>query len=297
MSAAAPAAAPVPSPRGVAERLFVLQLGAERVDKTLSVPGAGPGRYWEPFLAVLVETREGWVLLDTGMSRAAFASPAVASAYGAPSAGDLVDPSPWHLAPVPPASPGWAWVLDGDPLRTALAEHGLEPSDLAVAAVSHLHVDHAGGIPTLARAGVPVVLGSSELAMARSGTVAEPLGFHPPDWSEPGTRWQPVDGDVEIAPGVVVLSTPGHTPGHLSFLVRLAGTGDWVFCVDAADLGQNLLDAVRCGSTTPDDEDARAAADASTARLLRLARTGARMLPGHDQVVATCVRHPAGGHR
>ena len=44
----------LPSPRGVADRLFVLQLGAERVDKTLSVPGAAPGHYWEPFLAVLV---------------------------------------------------------------------------------------------------------------------------------------------------------------------------------------------------------------------------------------------------
>lgn len=286
-----------PAPRGVADRLLVLQLGAERVDRSLSVPGAGPGHYWEPFLAVLVGTADGWVLLDTGMSRTAFTSPAVAAAYGAPTEGDLTDTRPWHLAPVPPSSPGWAWVLDGDPLQTALAGVGLTPGDLSLAAVSHLHVDHAGGIPTLARAGVPVVIGSRELAMARSGAVAEAQGFHPPDWSEPTTQWQSVDGDVEIAPGVVVLSTPGHTPGHLSFLVRLPGTGDWVFCADAADLGQNLLDAAPCGSTTPDDDDARTAAVASTARLLALARTGARMVPGHDQVVATAVRHPEGGHR
>lgn len=284
-------------PTGVARRLFVLQLGAERVDRSLSVADAGPGHYWEPFLVVLVDTDAGWVVLDTGMSRAAFESPAIATAYGAGPDGVVDDGTAWHLAPTPPERPGWAWILPGDPLSTALAEFGLQPADLALAAVSHLHVDHSGGVPTLAAAGVPIVIGAAELDFARSGAVGPAEGFHPADWSAPDTRWRTITADTEIAPGVVALATPGHTPGHLSFLIRLAATGDWVFCADAADLGQNLLDAVPCGSTTPDTIETRAAAARSTARLLSLGRAGARLIPGHDQVVLTAIRHPSGGHR
>lgn len=290
-------------PTGVARRLFALQLGAERVDRSLSVATAGPGRYWEPFQAVLVDTDAGWVVLDTGMSRAAFESPGIATTYGAGPDGVVADDGPdaaasaWHLAPTPPDRPGWAWILPGDPLTTALADFALQPADLALAAISHLHVDHSGGVPTLAAAGVPVVIGEAELDLARSGAVGEAEGFHPPDWSAPGTEWRTIASDTEIAPGVVALSTPGHTPGHLSFLVRLADTGDWVFCADAADLGQNLLDAAPCGSVTPDTIEARAAAARSTERLLSLGRAGARLIPGHDQVVLTAIRHPSGGHR
>ena len=284
-------------PTGVARRLFVLQLGAERVDRSLSVAAAGPGQYWEPFLAVLVDTDTGWVVLDTGMSRAAFESPAIAATYGAGPDGTLGSGPDWHLAPTPPEEPGWAWILPGDPLATALAEVGLTPADLSLAAVSHLHVDHAGGVPTLAAAGVPIVIGAAELDFARSGAVGPSEGFHTPDWSAPDTRWRQVEADSEIAPGVLALATPGHTPGHLSFVVRLAGTGDWVFCADAADLGQNLLDAVPCGSSTPDTVESRAASAWSTERLLALGRAGARLIPGHDQVVTTAIRHPAGGHR
>lgn len=298
MSGPAPATASKVPVGGSARRLFVLQLGAERVPKDLSIAGAGNAQYWEPLVAILVETDAGWVLLDTGMSREAFTSRAIAGAYGADDAGILREAGrAWHLAPVPPELPGWAWVLDGDPLVTALAGVGLTPEQLSLAAVSHLHVDHSGGVPTLTRAGVPIVVGAAELHHARSGAVAPSQGFHPPDWSEPGTQWREVGEDTEIAPGVWVLSTPGHTPGHLSFLVHLPVTGDWVFCADAADLGQNLLDAVACGSCTPDTAGNRAAAEASTARLLALGRAGARLIPGHDQVITAAVRHPLGGHR
>ncbi len=284
-------------PVGVARRLFVLQLGAERVGKTLSVPGAGPGNYWEPLLAVVVETDVGWVLLDTGMSRAAFESERIAYTYGAAPDGRALDTTPWHLGPTPPASPGWSWILEGEPLITGLASVGLTCSDLALAAVSHLHVDHSGGIPTLTSAGVPVVIGADELAFARSGAVSEPEGFHPPDWTDPATDWRLVDADTEIAPGVAVLATPGHTPGHLSFAVRLAHSGLWIFCADAADLGQNLLDAVPCGSSTPDTAAARDQSVASAARLREFSRAGARVVPGHDPVIAAIIRHPDGGHR
>lgn len=280
-----------------AERLFLLQYGAERVSKALSLPGGDPAHlYWEPLVGVLVETTAGWVLFDTGMSRRNHDSAEVERIYRGDGAAPAAD-EPWHLGPVPPRDRS-TWGLPGEPLVTALEPLGLAPSDLALAVVSHLHWDHTGGIPVLAEAGVEVLLHADELVWGRSGRPALGDGFDASDWSVPGTRWRTVDGETEVAPGVTVLPTPGHTPGHVSLQVELPATGTWIFTADATDLAQNLLDRLPCGSCaggTPEDER-RAAA--SLASLLGRARdTGARLVPGHDQVVLDAARHPPGGHR
>lgn len=281
-----------------ADRLFFIQYGAERVSKTLSLAGGRHHLYWEPLFGALVETSEGWVLLDTGMSRSAHESPVNTAAYrdGGADAPNL--DTPWHLYPAPPSPELWNWGKGGDPLVAALAEVGLALADIALAAVSHMHVDHSGGIPTLARAGVPIAIQRRELDFVRSGAVGLADGFHEADWSEPGTRWRILDGDETLAPGVHAVSTPGHTPGHMSFRVELADTGTWLMAGDAADLGQNFLDRVPCGSYaggTPSDE---ANASASFDRLLELAGdTTAHLIPGHDQVILNAVRHPTKGHQ
>ncbi|MEO5834532.1 MAG: N-acyl homoserine lactonase family protein [Nakamurella sp.] len=278
--------------------MYFVQFGAERVPKSLSLAGGSHQLYWEPLMGALVETDDGWVLLDTGMSRAAHESPEIIAAYrGDGEEADNHDAA-WHLAPEPPDAAGWNWILDGDPVVTALAAYGLKPADLTMAAVSHLHVDHSGGIPTLARAGVPIAIQGNELEFARGGAVGAAEGFHQPDWTEPGTRWQELDGDTRLAPGISVISTPGHTPGHMSFRVDLEDSGSWILAGDTADLAQNLLDRTPCGSyaggTPIDEQHARTSLD----RLLDIARRdGARLIPMHDQIMATAVRHPSRGHR
>ncbi|PTA47487.1 N-acyl homoserine lactonase family protein [Micromonospora sp. RP3T] len=280
-----------------ADRLYLLQYGAERVSKALSLRGGPVERlYWEPFVGVLVRSGDEWILFDTGMSRAALDSPAVQAAYAAADTGD--DDARWHLTPTPPADRRWTWGLDGDPLAAALATVGLTPGELSRAVVSHLHVDHSGGIPTLAGHGVPVALHRDELAFVRSGAVGVDAGFHPPDWSHPDTRWELLDRDTDLAPGVRVLSTPGHTPGHLSLRVDLPETGTWIFAADAADLGQNFLDRTPCGSCAAERPGDEELAERSLHRLLReAADSDARIVPGHDQIVLNAVRHPPGGHR
>lgn len=288
----------------VARRMFVLQLGAERIRKALSLRSGSPQLYWEPFPAVVVDTTEGWVLLDTGMSRTALDAAATQESYAAAAmhyGGGRADPSDdraWHLHPSPPDPKRWTWGLTGDPLAAGLAEIGLQPSDLALAAVSHLHLDHSGGIPTLSDVDVPVAIQEAELRHARSGQGALVDGYHAPDWSHPATTWRRLAGDTELAPGVHALSTPGHTPGHMSFRVDLERTGSWIFCADAADLTENLYDLVPPGSCGADTAAEQDLAQASLSRLLDEARhTSARLIPGHDQVVLNAVRHPAGGHR
>lgn len=283
-----------------ANRMFLLQYGAERVSKALSLRGGPPPLYWEPLYGVLVDTADGLVLFDTGMSRRALDSGDNQHAYqsAAESLGAITEPGSWHLYPQPPDLTRWNWGLAGDPLAVALAALDLKPGDLSLAVISHMHLDHSGGIPTLAEAGVPVAIQKAELDFARGGAVSLEHGFHEPDWSHPAVQWQLLDGDQEVAPGVTAFSTPGHTPGHMSLRVELPSSGTWIFTADATDLAQNLLDAVPCGSCAGGSPEDEALADASLQRLLsEAARHDARLIPGHDQVVLNAIRHPEGGHR
>jgi glyoxylase-like metal-dependent hydrolase (beta-lactamase superfamily II) len=286
--------------------MFVLQYGAERIAKGLSLAGGSGDLYWEPLTGVVVRTEVGWILLDTGMSRVALEDPANQAAYEAAARGLGADVDAgeasgdgdgWHLWPAPPDPRRWNWGRPGNPLEDALAGVGLAPGDLALAAVSHLHLDHSGGIPTLAAAGVPVAIQAAELDFARSGRPGLGDGYHAPDWSDPRTRWELLDGDSELAPGVRALATPGHTPGHTSFRVDLRDTGTWIFAGDAADLVQNLYDRVppgSCAGGTPADE--KAAAESLERLLAEGRRHDARLVPGHDQVLFNAIRHPTQGH-
>jgi N-acyl homoserine lactone hydrolase len=134
-----------------------------------------------------------------------------------------------------------------------------------------------------------------EIAFARSGRARFGEGFDSADWTPLGDRWTGVAGDTEIAPGVLVLSTRGHTPGHVSLQVRLPDTGTWLFPGDAAELAQNFIDVRPCGSTTASSSGQ---AKASLRKLLDVARdTRARIVCGHDPVVTQVAGHPPGGHR
>lgn len=242
------------------------------------------------------------MLLDTGMARAAHDDPANAVPYA--SAADAFghddrNGSAPHLHPMPPEGAAWTWGLPGDPVVTALAAHGLAPRDLVLAAISHLHHDHSGGIPALAGAKVPVTIQKAELDFADSGRVGLEGGVRRADWQDEAVDWRLLEGDDELAPGVWAMSTPGHTPGHMSYRVELPDTGTWIFPADAADLSENIRTLTPPGSAQGDDaEQAAALAVESVHRLVReAARSDARVVPGHDQVVVNAARHPPGGHR
>ncbi|MFB7516635.1 N-acyl homoserine lactonase family protein [Streptomyces sp. NPDC056144] len=74
----------------------------------------------------------------------------------------------------------------------------------------HLHFDHIGGNQRFPD--TPVLVQRVELATARAGgyTIDSLL---------PGVRYEELDGEHEVAPGVLVVPTPGHTEGHQSLLL------------------------------------------------------------------------------
>jgi len=100
-------------------------------------------------------------------------------------------------------------------LEAQLAERGFSLGDIVAVVNSHLHFDHSG----LNRLfpGRPIVAQSAEYEAAHEEryTIAEWIDFE-------DANYRQIAGDLELAEGVTVISTPGHAPGHQSMTVETA---------------------------------------------------------------------------
>ena len=102
-------------------------------------------------------------------------------------------------------------------VEQALAGMGLRPSDVDVVANCHLHADHGGG--NAAFPGTPIYVQRLELEAAAEPEYTNPAGTH----DFPGARLEVLDGEAEPLPGIRILPTPGHSPGHQSLAVAVDG--------------------------------------------------------------------------
>src|SRR5437899_5668028 len=117
------------------------------------------------------------------------------------------------------------WKIVNRHVADALAEHDLSPADVKIVINSHLHFDHCGQNAVFKQA--PFYIQRSELERAREdGETVEWFDFA-------GARFELLDGDAQIADGVRVVATPGHTVGHQSVFVEVDGGAD-VMIGDAA---------------------------------------------------------------
>ncbi len=232
---------------------------------------------WLPVHAFLVRHPEGTLLFDTGQS-----ADSLAPGY------------------YPRGLIGWVFrrqaefrVSDEHALAAQLQAAGASLDDLDLAVVSHLHQDHAGNLALLGD--VPVLLSRAEHDLlslkdpAMHGVLAEHLGaptFQPVDFaptSDPALA--PFEGahDVFGDGALVLLPTPGHTPGSMSLLVRGANlapmllVGDLTY--DPALLAEGIV---------PDVGDRAAQLDASRrVRELAEALPGLVVLAAHDPAAET----------
>ena len=125
----------------------------------------------------------------------------------------------------PRAVPG---LMRNDPLARFTEEDllvhrldalGLETDNIDMVVMSHLHYDHAGGAHLFPKS--ELVVQKDEYAYAHyPASFFEPF-YYKKNFDLPGYRWRLLDGDTELAPGLTVLRTDGHTPGHQSLLVQL----------------------------------------------------------------------------
>ncbi|HYY11964.1 MAG TPA: MBL fold metallo-hydrolase, partial [Kineosporiaceae bacterium] len=177
--------------------LYPLVFGYEPIPEAVSVQGGDPARFLlEPVTGAAVAYDEGWVLLDSGFNVDTVRDPGERARHFNFDS---------YTAIVPP----------GDPLVDQVALAGLAWRDLAFCAVSHLHLDHTGGLRLL-EDGPPVVLQRAEWEFGSGLTFDEALehAFFRDDYVREGLRVETVDGDTELAPGLRALDTRGHTPGR-----------------------------------------------------------------------------------
>ena len=98
------------------------------------------------------------------------------------------------------------------PVEDALDAVGISLADVTGAANCHLHFDHSGQNARLT--GMPIFVQRTEWAM-----VHEP-DYTVPEWIDvPGLAYEVLDGEAEVAPGLRLVPTPGHTAGHQSLVI------------------------------------------------------------------------------
>jgi N-acyl homoserine lactone hydrolase len=213
-----------------------------------------------PVPAYLIETETERILIDTGLHPAAAADPE--AHYG-------------------PGALGFFELEQEE----SIAEQ-VDLSTVTLLVLTHLHFDHAGGLP-LVPPSIPVVVQRAEWEAGHDREALKRNFFLPPDYADSRPNLKLIDGDHDLLGdgSIELLSTPGHTAGHQS--VRI---GDLVLGVDVAYFASGLDD--HRFPVFADDHDAQAR---SAERLRKLRDTGLTIQPGHDPDVLKPGPLEAGG--
>jgi N-acyl homoserine lactone hydrolase len=176
---------------------------------------------------------------------------------------------------------------EADLLVRRLDGIGLEPGDVDAVVLSHLHYDHAGG--AFLFPGSEIVVQQDEYSYAHypSGFLAS--YYYKKNFDLPEQRWRLLDGDAEIVPGVTVLRSDGHTPGHQSLLVELPESGPVILAGDCCYWQESIDNEIPPGVVWDPTR-----AMHSIKRLKTIARLmSGRVFPSHDPVFwASAIQAP-----
>ena len=111
------------------------------------------------------------------------------------------------------------WRVVNRSVADALAELDMTPADIGLVINTHLHFDHCGQNAVFSHAACAVQRTELDRAKRESRQLYDWFGFM-------DARWELLDGDTEILPGLSVVTTPGHTVGHQCVVVSSADGQD-----------------------------------------------------------------------
>jgi N-acyl homoserine lactone hydrolase len=126
-------------------------------------------------------------------------------------------------------------------LADLVTQLGVKPEQVKYIGISHYHGDHIGQADQFKQATLLIGKGDWDALTATPPS----MGVNPASvmhWISGGGKAEPVTGDRKDVFGdgtVVVLSMPGHTPGHTSLLVRLKEKGNVLLSGDLAHFHEN----------------------------------------------------------
>jgi N-acyl homoserine lactone hydrolase len=121
-----------------------------------------------------------------------------------------------------------------------LAQLEVKREQIKFVGISHYHGDHVGQVSSFPKATLLIGKGDWDvLTDPKAAAVANPAPFA--NWISGGGKAEPAaaDKDVFCDGTVVMLNTPGHTPGHHSLLVRLKTMGNVLISGDLAHFREN----------------------------------------------------------
>jgi len=258
-------------------KLHAIQTGSVRI-KTAQVEGRGRGlrrrlaifadrawTEWLPTYAWIVDHPEGVIVVDTGQG-----------AHLLESGKSLHPYVRWEVA----------FRIDRDEeIGPQLRALGIGVRDVKRVVLTHMHVDHDGGLAHFPQS--EILVAASELRTA-SGWAGRLRGYLPnrwPSWFDPTPlglapeAFGPFAASKRLtkAGDVVAVATPGHTANHLSIIVEQGDTT--FFLAGDTSYDERLMLAGRVDGVSVDDDVASATLDA----IKRLAHTRRMVyLPTHD---------------
>jgi len=205
-------------------KLYLFETGILKSQKQFFTHSLGVGEEFNvpvPFL--LIEHPKGIVLFDTGCAL------------------EVVDNKKEHwgeiLTAYDPIMSKDAWCAN------AISKAGYKPEDVNYVILSHLHLDHAGGVGQFPNA--TYIVQREELNYAYAPDSFMKGAYIRKDFDKDVDwyflhGWEDDQFDLFGDGSIVVYFTPGHTPGHQSLMVNLPNSGKLFFAADACYTEENL---------------------------------------------------------
>jgi len=238
------------------KNFWILNNGSFYLDKSILISGRGMGKMIRVgAYSILLETSEGYVLVDTGLNPKGIESPE--DTWGA--LAKVIAP---HME-------------ECDDIRSSLANLNVHPEQITHVINTHMHFDHIGGNQFFKHSVFVVQKAEYRFAMYPDSHWVE---SYMQNHYNSNFNYQLVEGDCELLPGIDLLYTPGHSPGHQSILITLEDGRKFIISGDAINTVENIKRALPSGRCWDEQK-----AIISLQKLLTISRlTNALIIPSHE---------------
>lgn len=201
-----------------------------------------------PFFAF--DTEEGWILYDTGW--------------------------PPEAVPILEQIGYEPQISEENSALEQVKKIGVSQTDVSAVILSHMHVDHAGGLKFFPDADIYVQ--KDEFSYAHHPNSFNATAYMAFTFDNPDIKWNFLEGDTQIIPGLTAMMANGHTPGLQGLAVELPKGGFYLLGADSVYLKKNIAEDLPPGSSWNP-----IVGQYSIRRFKALAQLlDAQYLPGHD---------------